>query len=139
MIFFETWIQPFINQEYPLDFFTYETNTFHIPFFFLCLNESEFNFCHLERKVQGPNFDELSEGDTCHIPSFTDSSVHVLLVTLKLTLGVSCRRLRNKAITAFLTIITSQHLASSDLGAGFKRCPFVYSELLTHVLSLPIS
>lgn len=62
-------------------------------------------------RVLGPNFDELNEGDTCHFPSFTDSAVHVLLVTLKLTLGVPCRHLRNKAVTVFSTIITSKHLA----------------------------
>ena len=43
-IFFETWIKPFINQEYLLDFFTYEINKFHIPFFFSLLNSISVNW-----------------------------------------------------------------------------------------------
>ena len=51
-IFFETWIKPFINQEYLLDFFTYEINKFHIPFFFLCLIQ----FLSIGKESPGPQF-----------------------------------------------------------------------------------
>lgn len=37
LISFETWIKPFLNQVYPLDFFTYGTNKFHVTFFFSLL------------------------------------------------------------------------------------------------------